>query len=161
MRLSDVLSNAPDTSTVQVESFLRTPKVRWGQHERIEVGKVFRNYFCRTCRADRTFESSDVLSCLITGEHTVSIDVGLRCVACDSEMEAWFLIRTEGDLLARSPSVRLERFTENRRDTAGRPGSQAGQIDDLFSRAQIAFEDGLGAGALVYLRKIFEIVTAQ
>lgn len=161
MRLSDVLNNAPDTSTVQVEGFLGASKVRWGQHTSIEVGKVFRNYFCRRCNAERTFESNDALSCLVTGECTVSIDVALRCVACNSLMEAWFLVRTHGDLLAPSPSVHVERFTENRRDTAGRPGDGAGQIDDLFGRAQIAFEDGLGAGSLIYLRKIFEMVTTE
>ncbi len=161
MRLADVLNNAPDTSRAQVEGFLGTRKVRWGQHKRIKVGKVFRNYFCRKCEADRTFASGDVLSCVITGERTVSIDVGLRCIACESPMEAWFLVATQDDLFAPSPFVHLERFTENRRDTAGRPGAQVGQIEDLFERAQIAFEDGLGAGALIYLRKIFEMVTTQ
>jgi hypothetical protein len=161
VRLSDVLNRAPDTSRSQVEGFLGTRRVRWGQHKTIEVGKVFRNYFCRKCHADRTFASGDGLSCLITGERTVSIDVTLRCIACESPMEAWFLVRTDDDLLAPSPFVHLERFTENRRDNAGRPGAKAGQIDDLFERAQIAFEDGLGAGALIYLRKIFEMVTTQ
>jgi len=161
VRLSDVLNKAPDTSRAQVEGFLGTRRLRWGQHKTIEVGKVFRNYFCRKCHADRTFLSADVLSCLIAGERTVSIDVALRCIACESPMEAWFLVGTDDDLLARSVVVHLERFTENRRDSAGRPGAQAGLIDDLFERAQIAFEDGLGAGALIYLRKIFEAVTAE
>ena len=161
MRLSDVLNKAPDASEAQVEGFLGTSKVRWGQHKRIEVGKVFRNYFCRKCEAERTFASGDVLSCVITGVRTVSIDVALQCIACESSMEAWFLVASQDDLLAPSPFVHLERFTENRRDTAGRPGVQAGQIDDLFERAQIAFEDGLGAGSLIYLRKIFEMVTTQ
>ncbi len=161
MRLSDVLNNAPDTSTVQVEGFLGASKIRWGRHKSIEVGKVFRNYFCRKCKAERTFESSDTLSCLVTSDRTVSIDVGLRCVACNSSMEAWFLVRAQEGLFGPSPSVHLERFTENRRDTAGRPGTEARQIDDLFERAQIAFEGGLGAGSLIYLRKIFEMVTTE
>jgi hypothetical protein len=76
-------------------------------------------------------------------------------------MEAWFLVGTDDDLFAQSLVVHLERFTENRRDSAGRPGARAGQVDDLFERAQIAFEDRLGAGALIYLRKIFEMVTAE
>jgi hypothetical protein len=161
VRLSDVLNKAPDTSRAQVEGFLGTRRLRWGQHKNIEVGKVFRNYFCRKCHADRTFVSEDKLSCLIAGERTVSIDVALRCIACDAPMEAWFLVGADDDLLAPSVVVHLERFTDNRRDIAGRPGSQAGLIDELFERAQIAFEDGLGAGALIYLRKIFETVTAK
>ena len=35
------------------------------------------------------------------------------------------------------------------------------RIDDLFERAQIAFHDHLGAGAMIYLRKTFEMTTAQ
>jgi len=161
MRLSEVLNRAPDTAKAQVEGFLGSRRVSWGQHKVIEVGKVIRNYHCRSCNADRTFMSPDVLSCLVTGEHSVSIDVTLRCVACQSPMEAWFLVASEDDLFSSSPSVRLERFTENRRDTAGRAGAGTGQIDDLFERAQIAFEDHLGAGALIYLRKIFEMTTLR
>ena len=55
----------------------------------------------------------------------------------------------------------MQRFTENRRDVAGNQGLRVEQIDDLFERAQIAFDDSLGAGAMIYLRKIFEAVTAQ
>lgn len=156
-----MLNKAPDASRVQVEGFLGLRTLAWGQHRRIAVGRVFRNYFCRQCGSDRTFASGETLSCVITGERTVSIDVGLRCMACASSMEAWFLVGAQEDLFALSPFVHLERFTENRRDTAGRQGAQAGKIDDLFERAQIAFEDGLGAGALIYLRKIFEMVTAE
>ena len=76
-------------------------------------------------------------------------------------MEAWFLVGCADDLFSQAPLVHLERFTENRRDTAGRSGAQGGQIDELFERAQIAFEDHLGAGAMIYLRQIFELTTDQ
>jgi hypothetical protein len=161
VRLSEVLNRAPDTSRAEVENFLGLRRLSWGSHKTIRVGKVIRNYFCRGCGATRTFISGDSLSCLITGERSVSIDVTVRCSVCKSPMEAWFLVGCADDLFSQSPLVHLERFTENRRDTAGRAGVQNGQIDDLFERAQIAFEDHLGAGALIYLRQIFEMTTAQ
>jgi hypothetical protein len=56
--------------------------------------------------------------------------------------------------------VHLERFTENRRDAAS-AGLGNEYANDLFERAQIAFDDHLGAGAMIYLRKIFEMTTSQ
>lgn len=161
MRLSEVLNKAPDTSETQVEGFLGAKKLGWGKHRGIEVGKVIRNHFCRKCNDMRSFISGDVLSCLMTGERSVSIDVTIRCAACESPMEAWFLVGCTGDFFSQTPVVHLERFTENRRDVAGSATSQTGQLDDLFERAQIAYDDRLGAGSMIYLRKIFEMVTSQ
>lgn len=161
MRLSEVLSRAPDTSQVQVEGFLGAQRLGWGRHKNVEVGQVIRNYFCRPCGDTRTFFSGDRLSCLVTGSHSVSIDVPLRCSACASPMEAWFLVGCADDLFAQAPLVHLERFTENRRDVAATVGTQIGELHELLERAQIAFEDELGAGSMIYLRKAFEIITAQ
>jgi len=161
MRLSEVLNKAPDTATAQVENFLGYSRVRWGQHKNIDVGRVIRNYFCSQCGDIRTFYSGRVLSCLVTSDRSVSIDVTLQCSGCRASTEAWFLVGVGGQLAAASPVVHLERFTENRRDTAAKVGPRVEQIDDLFERAQIAFDDQLGAGAMVYLRKIFEIATTQ
>ncbi|WP_282005513.1 hypothetical protein [Propioniciclava sinopodophylli] len=91
----------------------------------------------------------------------MSIDAALRCSACRSSAEAWFLVGCGDDLFSQAPSVHLERYTENRRDTASVRGYGGEQVDDLLERAQIAFDDRLGAGAMIYLRKIFESVTAQ
>lgn len=160
MRLSEVLNKAPDTSMVQVENFLGNRRVSWGKHKSIYLGKIARNYFCRTCREIRTFLSGDALSCLVTGDRTVSIDATLRCSACGASTEAWFLVGCDDDLISQAPVVHLERFTENRRDSASTVGRGTEQIDDLFERAQIAFDDRLGAGAMIYLRKIFETTTS-
>ena len=40
-------------------------------------------------------------------------------------------------------------------------GAASGQFEDLLERAQIAYEDHLGAGSMIYLRKIFEAITTQ
>ncbi len=161
MRLSDVLSKAPDTAEAQVEGFLGTRKMGWGQHKKIRVGKVALNFFCRKCSDIRTFMSGDELSCLVAGECTISIDVTLRCPICESPLETWFLVACDGDFYAQAPVVHLERYTENRRDSASRVGAGSGQFEDLLERAQIAYEDHLGAGSMIYLRKIFEAITTQ
>jgi hypothetical protein len=161
MRLSEVLSRAPDTSKTQIEGFLGYRRVGWGQHRSIHVGMVIRNYFCHACGEIRTFLSGDVLSCLVTGSSSVSIDVALRCSACKSPMEAWFLVGCDDDMFCQAPVVHLERYTENRRDASASGGLGAEKIDDMLERAQVAFEDRLGAGAMIYLRKIFEMTTSQ
>lgn len=161
MRLSEVLNAAPDTAAAQVENFLGYRKIAWGKQKPITVGRVVRNHFCLSCGDIRSFVSSETLSCLVSGDSTLSIDVALRCSGCESGAEAWFLLGCDDDLYAQAPEIYLQRFTENRRDIAGGQGFQVEQIDDLFERAQIAFDDSLGAGAMVYLRKIFEAVTSQ
>ena len=161
MRLSEVLNSAPDTTSAQVENFLGYRKIAWGKQKPITVGRVVRNHFCLSCGDTRSFVSGETLSCLMTGESALSIDVALRCSGCESAAEAWFLVGCEDDLYSQAPEVYLQRFTENRRDVAGTQGLLVEQIDDLFERAQIAFDDSLGAGAMVYLRKIFEAVTSQ
>jgi hypothetical protein len=161
VRLSDVLSKAPDATEAQVEGFLGTRRIGWGQHKKLRVGKVGLNFFCRKCSDIRTFMSGDELSCLVAGECTVSIDVTLRCPICESRVETWFLVACDGDFYAQAPVVHLERYTENLRDSASRVGAGAGQFEDLLERAQIAYEDHLGVGAMIYLRKIYEAITAE
>ncbi|WP_156423098.1 hypothetical protein [Rhodococcus sp. KB6] len=161
MRLSELLNNAPDTTSAQVENFLGYRKIAWGKRKPISVGRVVRNHYCLSCGDTRSFVSGEALSCLISAESVLSIDVALRCSGCESGTEAWFLVGCGDDLYSQAPEVNLQRFTENRRDVAANQGLRVEQIDDLFERAQIAFDDSLGAGAMVYLRKIFEAVTSQ
>ncbi|MGV0677990.1 hypothetical protein ABQE62_17500 [Mycolicibacterium fortuitum] len=76
-------------------------------------------------------------------------------------MEAWFLVSSEGDISGRAPTVRIERYIENLRNCADRVGTTSGQFADLLKRAQLAFEAQLGAGSMIYLRKIFEQITYE
>ena len=50
MRLSDVLSKAPDTTPHRSKGSSTTGRSKWGKHKRIKVGKVFHNFHCRTVR---------------------------------------------------------------------------------------------------------------
>ena len=174
MRLAELLNRAPDTAPRQVESFWGSAAdwdgdfddaleaLPWGYHEEISVGRVVRNHLCLHCRDIRSFVSSERLSCLVVGERAISIDVPLRCSGCEATAEAWFIVGSNNDLLAPSPEMYLQRFSENRRDVARESSLDFNdQVDDLLERAQIAFDDGLGAGSMVYLRKVFEILTVQ
>jgi hypothetical protein len=82
MRLSDVLSKAPDAPPEQVEGFLDDRPLSWGKHKKIKVGRVFHNFHCKLCDDQRTFQSGDELYCLGLGDRAVSIDATLKCTAC-------------------------------------------------------------------------------
>nr|WP_201468469.1 hypothetical protein [Microbacterium hydrocarbonoxydans] len=159
MRLSDLLSKAPDVASAQVEGFLSDRPLGWGKHKRIKVGKVIHNFHCHACGDIRPFESGEELYCLGLSDQQVSIDATLRCMVCRASVEAWFLVASKGDIYGRAPEVRVERYTENLRDRAERVGVAQGPFADLLKRAQLAYENDLGAGAVIYLRKIFEKVT--
>lgn len=173
MRLSALLAKAPENIEAQVERFLggidddsgEPIEVFPGYHSMISVGKVFINFVCRKCDDQRTFASRSELSCLVVDDRRVSIDAYLKCPGCETGVETWFLLTFRDDLgiHAPAPTVRLERYVDNRRNEVGRIGAQAGagEFDDLLECAQVAHEHQLGRGSLVYLRIIFETLTKQ
>ncbi|GGH34522.1 hypothetical protein [Microbacterium album] len=159
MRLSELLSKAPSVISAQVEGFLDDRPLAWGKHKKIKVGKIFHNFHCRGCGDVRTFESGEELYCLGLGAEQISIDATLRCMVCKASVEAWFLVSADENISGRAPEVRVDRYAENLRDRADRIGAVDGPFADLVKRAQLAYECGLGAGAVIYLRKIFEKIT--
>lgn len=161
MRLSEVLNIAPDGWKIEVENFLGTRRIGWGKHKMIEVGKVLHNFYCRTCADLRTFASGGSLSCLIAGEQLVSIDATLKCPGCETSFEAWYLVASDDDLYSSAPIVYLLRHSVNRRDFAIGAETGAGQFELLMEQAQTAYENQLGAGSMIYLRKILEAVTTE
>ena len=162
MLLSDLLSKAPELGSLQVDRFLFGERpLGWGRTTTINAGQVALNFRCRKCCDVRTFISGSKLSCLVVGEGQLSIDVTLKCFICLATVEAWFLVASEGGFYTSAPAVRLERYIENLRGCADRLEANSGPFADLLSRAQSAFELGLGAGSMVYLRKILEMVTHE
>lgn len=162
MLLSDLLSKAPERVESRVDRFLFGERpLGWGRTTTIRVGQVALNFRCRTCDGTRTFLSGSRLSCLVVGEGLLSIDVTLKCSGCGSSVEAWFLVEAEDDFYSSAPLVRLDRYIENLRGRADRVESTSGPFSDLLTRAQLAYELGLGAGSMIYLRKIFELVTHE
>lgn len=161
MRLSDVLGKAPDAAFREIEGFLGGRPLSWGKHRNLAVGKVFHNFHCRPCGDQRSFQSGDTLACLGLGDQAVSIDATLKCPGCNGTVELWFIVGSENDIFSLAPRVRLERYTENLRSNAARLSVATGQFAELLSRAQQAYEAGLGAGAMIYLRKTFELITFE
>jgi hypothetical protein len=162
MLLSDLLSKAPERAESRVDRFLfGERRLGWGKHSTISVGQVALNFRCRTCGPLRTFYSGTKLSCLVVGERLLSIDVTLKCSGCATTVEAWFLVGSDDDFYTSAPLVRVDRYTENLQGRADRVESRSGPFADLLVRAQMAYELGLGAGSMIYLRKIFEQVTHE
>ncbi|WP_281920528.1 hypothetical protein [Nocardia cyriacigeorgica] len=89
----------------------------------------------------------------------MSIDATLRCMVCGATVETWFVVGSVGEIHTIAPEVRVEHYKENLRGCAKRVGLGDGRFEELVTCAQLAYENGLGAGAVVYLRKIFEKVT--
>lgn len=161
MRLSDVLSKGSMDTFSQIEGFLGPRKLRPGNHRNVEVGRVALNFYCSICRDNRTFMSGERLVCLISGPHEISIDALLECPLCQRKVEVWFLLECGNDLYGSAPEMRVVRRVENWR-TDGQGGNHAGrEWQGLLDRAQAAYADGLGAGAILYLRKLFEQITMQ
>ncbi len=161
MRLSEVLTRAPKTESLQVENFLGFKRIGCGKNKKVEIGRVFQNYYCLACDNLQTYQSDISLNCLIAGVDIVSFDVVLQCPRCGASVEAWYLVKCQDDLFARNPTMYLVRYTDNRRGAARGIGEGAGEFEDLLDQAQVAYSDRLGAGAMIYLRKIFEMVTSQ
>lgn len=160
MRLSDVLSKAPTSGFKQVEGFLGGKKLAAGKQCKLREGKIALNYFCKSCTEPRTFSSSDTLYCIGVNEHLVSIDCVLHC-HCGSSVQMWFLVDSLGDIWDRAPEIRILKRSEKLSDTALLDKERYGELSSLLEKSQRAYRERLGAGAMVYLRKVFELITEQ
>lgn len=156
MRLSDVLSKLPVSKFEQVDNFLGKTKLNRGKQRKISAGVVGLTYFCTHCDDDMTFCSDTELFCIGITNHLVSIDCVLSCPRCKATVPVWFLVESKEDMLARAPEVRIlkrsERLTENVQLKRG----QHPVYSEWLEKAERAYHDELGAGAIVYLRKILE-----
>ncbi len=160
MRLSEVLSKTHDSNDYQVEGFLGKTKTSVGKSKKIKVGKVARNYFCLKCNENRTYLSRDELTCVIVDEHMISIDCVLRCSVCNAPIELWFLVGCTDSVFSLAPDVYLVQCTERLDEIASHEKGDL-EFSDLLEKAELAHSSHLGAGSVIYLRKIFEKVTFQ
>ena len=160
MRLSNVLSKPPKLSYETVDGFLVGKQGNFGQKVDLDVGTVALNYFCEICDDLRTFYSEGKLSCIFVNKNMISIDCVMSC-NCGSNVEAWFLVDCEDDITSLTPKVRILKRSEKLSSTVRINNTRYGQFDSLLNKAEQAYREELGAGAIVYLRKIFEMVTVQ
>ena len=160
MRLSDVLSKSPTFEFRQVEGFLGEKNLAAGKQRKIQTGKIALNYFCKNCTDVRTFYSGEEIYCIGVTQHLVSIDCVLNC-HCGASVQIWFLVDCDGNISGRAPEIRVLKRSEKLSTDVLLDKYRYGNLSDLLEKSQRAHRDSLGAGAMVYLRKIFEQITEQ
>lgn len=160
MRLSDVLSKTPTFEFKQIESFLNERNLTTGKQRKIQVGNIALNFYCKNCMDVRTFNSGEEIYCIGVNEHLVSIDCVLRC-HCGSSVQVWFLVDCDGDISGNAPEVRILKRSENLSSEVSIDEHRYGELSIFIEKAQQAHREQLGAGAIVYLRKVYEMITVQ
>jgi len=160
MRLSGVLSKPPTLEFKQVEGFLLNKKGNVGQQVDLDVGPVALNYFCNHCEDSRTFRSKGKLRCIFANKSLISVDCVLNC-HCGASVLVWFLVDCDSDICGRDPEVRILKRSEKLSAGVLLNKEQYGEFSESLEKSRRAHREGLGAGAMVYLRKIFEQITQQ
>lgn len=159
MRLSDVLSKPIQNEYLQVDGFLQGKKGNIGQQVDLSVGNIALNYFCSKCDDLRTFYSKGKLMSIFVDENTISVDSVLECGACRSRTQVWFLVHSENDITSITPKVKIINLGRHLSDNVAIHSSKYGEYSVLLDKAELAYNNNLGAGAIIYLRKIYEKIT--
>lgn len=159
MRLSDILSREPQ-EYVQIEGFLFGKRLKAGRQQKLDVGKVVLPYHCNACNNDMSFLSEDKLYCIGVNDHLVSIDCVLKCPRCNALVEEWFLVESEDEIFNASPNVRILKRVDKMSENVSYPFSN-NPYALFFEKAERAYREKLGAGAIIYLRKIYEEITLK
>ena len=69
------------------------------------------------------------------------------------------MIEAKHDIRNQSPLVRTLHFRENLSEDVKSQSQKYGEFSEWLEKAEQAHYDGLGAGAIIYLRKVFEATT--
>jgi hypothetical protein len=161
MRLSDVLSKPPDAKFVPVDGFINR-NLPVGKQRQIDIGRICATYYCEICGDTRTFKSTDKLFCVGVSPKRISIDCVMECVGeCDSSVAVWFLVESYGDIVGLAPEARILKRREKLSEQVRLVGKHYADYAEMLDKSERAYMDGLGAGAMVYLRKIFEKIILQ
>lgn len=161
MRLSDVLSKPLIDEYVQIEGCLVNKSGKIGQKVDLDIGTIALNYFCENCGDVRTFYSKGKLSCIFVNKRLISIDCVLSCI-CDSTVQIWFLVESDGDITSVAPRVRILKKMEKLSSKVRKSNPiYQGKFSIYLNKADRAFQEGLGAGSIIYLRKIYELIAIE
>lgn len=132
-----------------------------GDFVEIDAGMIALNFYCKKCEDSRTFMSPDRLHALIINENLISIDAFLQCPVCKAEIQVWFLLEVK-DMFTEEPKVKILKRTEKlSKNVSELRENSFGIYTDLLEKAMRASREGFGAGAIIYLRKVFEQVTSE
>lgn len=183
MRLSSRLSDR-DKNHGEVEWFIDPDRytsvkeeatdeivyVSSGDFIEIQIGTINLPFYSTICQDTNSFISPKKLHCLIINEKMISIDCQLKCTdydienpkcrECNPYVQAWFLIESD-NIFANSPNVNLVKQNFKLSENV----KLAIEIEDKYSewlaKAEIAYKERLGAGAIIYLRSVFEKITHE
>lgn len=161
MRLGDCLSKPPTIQYEQVEQLIKTQKPTLGKSRKINCGQIAWNCYCKNCNDIRSFISSDNIHMILVTESLFSVDARLACPVCHASVPAWFLVSTDGNISAPVLKVRIIKQNIQYTETVLPPYVRYGLYAEPLMKAEQAFREKLGAGSIVYLRKIFESITFQ
>ncbi len=177
MNLATKVLNKPIGSYVATLPFIDIKKYFYSEYEtqddedmiglqngdfvEIDAGRIALNFYCKKCEDSRTFMSPDRLHALIINENLISIDAFLQCPVCKTEIHVWFLLEVK-DMFTEEPKVKILKRTEKlSKNVSELRENSFGIYTDLLEKAMRASREGFGAGAIIYLRKVFEQVTSE
>lgn len=177
MNLATKVLNKPIGSYVATLPFIDIKKYFYSEYEtqddedmiglqngdfvEIDAGRIALNFYCKKCEDSRTFMSPDRLHALIINENLISIDAFLQCHVCKTEIQVWFLLEVK-DMFTEEPKVKILKRTEKlSKNVSELRENSFGIYTDLLEKAMRASREGFGAGAIIYLRKVFEQVTSE
>lgn len=177
MNLATKVLNKPIGSYVATLPFIDIKKYFYSEYEtqddedmiglqngdfvEIDAGRIALNFYCKKCEDSRTFMSPDRLHALIINENLISIDAFLQCPVCKAEIQVWFLLEVK-DMFTEEPKVKILKRTEKlSKNVSELRENSFGIYTDLLEKAMRASREGFGAGAIIYLRKVFEQVTSE
>lgn len=161
MRLSDVLSKPATSDYLKVENFLENKKLTSGVQRKIDIGTIALNFYCKNCDDIRTFCSISKLFCIGINDTLISIDCSLECPICHTKIPTWFLVESKDKMYVGFPEVRIIKTDAKLPEEVSYFNSMYGEYTFLLEKAEYAHKAGLGAGSIVYLRKVFENVTVK
>lgn len=163
MRLSDVISKEPSEKYYQIDGFLGK-RLKAGKQQKIEVGTVTLPFYCKKCEDMLTFSSiNQSLTCIGVNDYVVSIDTVLKCPRCEANVPVWFLVESDGTTMmtSQTPNVRVLKRTYKLSEEVSLNDERYGKYSLLIEKANRAYYDGLGSGAIIYLRKIYEQIVVE
>lgn len=145
----------------EIEQDDETILLQKGDFVEIYAGKIALNFYCKNCEDSRTFMSPEKLHALLINENLISIDASLQCPVCKTEIQVWFLLEVK-DMFSEEPKVKILKRTEKlSKNVSELRENSFGIYTDFLEKAMRASREGFGAGAIIYLRKVFEQLTIE
>lgn len=183
MRLSSRLSDQ-DKNYGEVEAFIdhdkytsleeeeteETTYVSSGDFIEIQIGTINLPFYSTICKDTNSFISPKKLHCLILNDKMISIDCQLKCTDFDVEnlkckncnpyVQAWFLVEAD-DIFSNNPNINVIKQNFRLSENIKMPIEIKDKYTHWLAKAEIAYNERLGAGAAIYLRSVFEVLVNE